>query len=241
MNHAPYMGQELDVFAHATNWKNYWSSQIREYLGGNVLEVGAGLGANTPFLYSQQACSWTCLEPDASLAARMKARFASHPELMQCRVLTGTLKDIDSGSRFDAILYIDVLEHIEDDCREMELAASHLSARGRIIVLAPAHQRLFTPFDQAIGHFRRYDRVSLTRCTPGGCQLERMSYLDSVGLLATLGNHLVLRQSDPSLKQILLWDRFLVRASRLVDRLSFHLIGKSILGVWKKIDSRETP
>ena len=40
----PYEGQELQLFAAARNWKNYWSSRIRSHLGRSVLEVGAGLG-----------------------------------------------------------------------------------------------------------------------------------------------------------------------------------------------------
>lgn len=240
MSDAHYVGQELDVFAHAVNWKRYWSSQIKDYLRGDVLEVGAGLGANTSFLYSQRASSWTCLEPDARLAARMKASLDADPGLAGCKVQTGTLRDMDSALGFDAILYIDVLEHIEDDQTEMSMACSRLNPGGRIIVLAPAHQGLFTPFDKAIGHFRRYNRISLIRCTPPGCGLERMAYLDSVGLLASLGNRLLLHQSDPSLKQILTWDRFLVPASRLLDPVTFHRIGKSILGIWKRVSALET-
>ena len=45
MSETHYVGQELDVFAHAVHWKRYWSSQIEPYLRGDVLEVGAGLGA----------------------------------------------------------------------------------------------------------------------------------------------------------------------------------------------------
>ena len=169
----------------------------------------------------------------------MKATVAADSNLSGCQVKTGTLRDLDPARRFDAILYIDVLEHIEDDRAEMALAYSRLNVNGRIIVLAPAHPSLYTAFDKAIGHFRRYNRASLTQCTPPGCRLERMAYLDAVGMLASLGNRLLLRQSDPSLKQILTWDRLLVPLSRWVDPITFHRIGKSIVGVWKKTSSSE--
>jgi SAM-dependent methyltransferase len=229
-----YLGQELDIFAHAVHWKKYWSSQIRSYVTGEVLEVGAGLGVNTEFLKSPLASSWTCLEPDPGLADRMRKRFGAQAGLGECRVEVGTTGTLAPGRQFDVILYIDVLEHIRDDREELARAAGLLRRGGRIIVLAPAHQWLYTPFDGAIGHVRRYDRRSLAASSPPGCRMERLVYLDAVGLLASLGNRLLLGQAEPSLKQILFWDRFLVLPSRFLDRLTLHRIGKSILGIWRK-------
>ena len=89
-------------------------------------------------------------------------------------LLTGTIADIlDRPQRFDAVLYIDVLEHIEDDRGELERATRLLREGGYLIVLSPAHQWLFSPFDEAIGHFRRYDRRSLGALQPAGTALRR--------------------------------------------------------------------
>ncbi len=46
----PYEGSELELFARARTWKAYWSAKIRPHLGRSMLEVGAGLGTNTPYL-----------------------------------------------------------------------------------------------------------------------------------------------------------------------------------------------
>ena len=46
---------------------------------------------------------------------------------------------LPAEAKFDAILYIDVLEHIEDDRAEMARAAARLKPGGALIVLAPAH------------------------------------------------------------------------------------------------------
>ena len=229
-----YVGQELDVFARATNWKQYWSSEIRQCLSGDVLEVGAGIGANTEVLRNDRVSSWTCLEPDPTLADRMRSAFQARRELASCKLVVGTVETMGSTQQFDAIMYIDVLEHIADDRAELARASKILRAGGRIIVLAPAHQWLYTPFDRAIGHVRRYDKTTLPACTPSDCRLERLIYLDSFGMLASLGNRLLLHQTDPALNQILFWDRFLVPFSRFADRITFHAIGKSILGIWKK-------
>ncbi len=235
MTNPAYVGKELDVFANALNWKTYWSSKIRPYLTGEVLEVGAGLGVNAEFLESERVSRWTCLDPDPELVSRMRERLKAKPPLTDRRVEAGTTATLGSSSCFDAILYIDVLEHIDNDREEMARASRLLRKGGRIIVLAPAHQWLYTPFDRAIGHFRRYDKSSLSACSPADCKIMSVDYLDSAGMLASLSNRLFLRQDMPSLKQILFWDRFLIPSSRVLDRLTLYGIGKSILAIWGKI------
>ena len=233
MNESHYIGQELSIFALAVNWKRYYSKQIRPHLTGDVLEVGAGLGANTRFLKSRGVSSWTCIEPDASMVEEMRAGFAKDGLLSDCVLEARTTESMGNDRRFDAILYLDVLEHIEDDRAELDRAARLLRPGGKIIVLAPAHQWLFTAFDSSIGHYRRYDRRSIRAIAPDGCRLVSLSYLDSVGMLASLTNRIFLRQPMPKESQILLWDRVLVRLSRMVDQVSLHRVGKSILAVWQ--------
>jgi SAM-dependent methyltransferase len=147
------------------------------------------------------------------------------------RVEVGTIRGLEEAS-FDTILYVDVLEHIEDDRGELERAAARLRPGGRLVVLAPAHQWLFSPFDSAIGHFRRYTKRSLRELAPPGLELTRLRYLDSVGLLASGANRFLLKSSSPNLGQIRFWDRVLVRASRMVDPLLAYSVGKSVLSVW---------
>jgi len=198
-------------------------------------EVGAGLGVNTVFLNSSRSSSWTCLEPDPELSAQMRKKFAAQPALAHCRVETGTTQTVNQRQQFDAVIYIDVLEHIENDRQELSRASRLLRSEGRLIVLAPAYRWLYTHFDGAIDHVRRYTRSTLSACTPVGCELERLFYLDSAGLLASIGSKLFLKQPLPNLKQILLWDRILVPISRVSDHLTLHGVGRSILAIWKKI------
>lgn len=138
------------------------------------------------------------------------------------------------GFARDVILYIDVLEHIQDDRAEMERAAALLRPGGRIIVLAPAHQRLYSPFDAAIGHYRRYSRSALSARTPEGSRIETIRYLDCVGIITSLVNRAFLRQRQPTLRQILFWDSLVVPLSRVLDPVFGIHLGKSVLSVWRR-------
>jgi SAM-dependent methyltransferase len=149
-------------------------------------------------------------------------------------VATGTIGDLSADAKFDAILYLDVLEHIKDDCRELARAGVRLKPGGVLIVLAPAHPFLYTPFDRAIGHFRRYTRSTLQASVPVALQVTKLVYLDAAGMLASAANRLLLRRAMPTERQILTWDRLLVPISRLVDPLFAGRLGKSVLGIWHK-------
>ena len=225
-----YMGSELEIFAHARHWKSYVQSKLRPYLVGDILEVGAGIGGTTQALNDGTQRRWICLEPDSEFAR--KIGLLSH--LRNCEVRVGMLPDIKAQEKFDAILYIDVLEHIKEDARELHQAAQHLNTNGVIIVLAPAFPWLYTPFDAAIGHFRRYTRKSLRAVAPYGLREEKSIYLDSFGVLASAGNLLFLQATNASVGQMRFWDNYLVPLSRFMDPLVAFSLGRSVLAIWRK-------
>lgn len=231
MNESSYVGSELDVFAHAQNWKRYYGAALKPYLRGVVAEVGAGIGATSAALCDGTQDLWICLEPDTGLLARAR-RESALPSC--CRLVSGVSSALAASGRADAILYIDVLEHIEDDRGELLRVPQVLAPGGHLLIVAPAHPYLYTPFDAAIGHHRRYQKASLLAVVPDGFEVIRLCYLDSVGFFASLANRLLLREAHPSHAQIRFWDRVLVPLSRVVDPLLGYRFGKSVLGIFRR-------
>lgn len=230
----PYIGGELDIFSLAKHWKGYVKREIADYLTGDVLEVGAGIGGTTVALNDGGVNHWVCLEPDASLAVRLQTRLLTITQASQTSVIVGSLESFSKPACFDCILYMDVLEHIEDDSRQIETASRLLRSGGHIVILAPAHKWLYSEFDKSIGHLRRYNKVNLRALMPKGWTEQKLIYLDSIGILLSLSNVIALRQSMPTQTQILIWDRLCVPVSRRVDRLLMGTVGKSVLAVWRK-------
>lgn len=234
MSNLSYKGSELELFEKAENWKTYYQNLIRDYLGHEVLEVGAGIGATTRALCGEKRIRWVCLEPDPALADRIQSLIDNHELTSACEVRVGLVSDLPPEDTFDTIIYIDVLEHIENDREELESSLSHLKPRGYLVVLSPAHQWLYTPFDEAIGHHRRYNKNTLLAVIPEGLERVELKYLDAVGALASAGNRLVLKSKSPSAKQLAVWDKLMIPLSRMVDPLLGYRVGKTVLGVWRK-------
>ncbi len=232
-----YVGRELDLFAAARNWKAYWSGRLAPVLHGRVLEVGAGVGANAPFLLAAGVRSLVSLEPDPALAARLKASRDAAGDA-RWRVFCGTLAGTRAAPAFDAILYLDVLEHIADDARELRDAARRLSPGGVLAVLAPAHPWLFSPFDAAVGHHRRYTRQTLAAVAPPGLVPVVSTYLDSAGAALSLANRLLLRRPLPTPRDIAFWDRRVVPLAPRLDPVAGRSFGRSVLAAWRAAPPR---
>jgi len=231
-----YVGAELGLFAQAVNWKRYLQRQLATFIQGRVLEVGAGIGETTRFVRTDDCSHWTCLEPDPNLARQivLEMQGISPARADTLTVVVGTVADLAEASGYDAVLYIDVLEHIENDTFELQQAARLLKDGGHLIVVSPAHPWLFSPFDKAIGHYRRYSRRALQELTPQGLTLRRLRYLDSVGLLASAGNRILLKSRLPTTRQIAVWDKLMVPLSRFFDVALGYRVGKSVYAVWQR-------
>ena len=232
--HASYVGSELDLFAHAQNWKRYFRGMIAPYIGGRVAEIGAGNGSTTEVLSVVPHQIWFAVEPDHQLLSAIEEKRNLHKIPASVVPTLGSLLELHRDEPLDTILYIDVLEHIDNDAAELRHAAKLLRTGGYLVVLSPAYQLLYTPFDAAIGHYRRYTMRALQRITPGGMTLVRGFYLDSVGVVASLGNLLLLKQSQPTLSQIMFWDRAIVPCSRILDAITARTFGRSVVAIWRR-------
>ena len=228
-----YIGNELEIFSHARNWGKYLAKQVLPYVGGTVIEVGAGMGTRTK-IFCNAATKYLATEPDFKMYSNLANEVRTNTQMQNVEPLHGILQNVPEGIFADSLIYIDVLEHIEADQEQLEIAMSKIRPGGYLVVLSPAHQWLFTDFDRAIGHFRRYSKKSLLKISPPDSDVICVKMLDSFGMLASLGNCFFLNNAKPSKDQILVWDRLMVPISNYLDRILDFSIGKSILVVWKK-------
>jgi SAM-dependent methyltransferase len=206
------------------------------YLHGQVLEVGAGMGTITRKLVQRdEATTIVALEPaenlfrDLAAYAAFEHRVSAHPQ-----TLAEYLQSSDK--RFDAVVYLNVLEHIEDDARELRLAATALRPGGALLVFGPALQWLYSELDFRAGHYRRYSVPKLAALTrAAGLEIASVAYFDVLGVLPYFVVYRLLGQADISGSTLWGYDRVVVPLSRGLQRAVPHPpLGKNIILVARK-------
>ena len=134
---------------------------------GNVLEALGALGEAVG------------MEPDPELVAAGRARGLD--------VRRGSLPDdrVVPAGWPDAVLFLDVLEHLEDDLRALRAAWAIVRPGGTLVVTVPAYAWLWSPHDEVLGHSRRYTAASLGAVvTRAGFRLRHVTYFNTLLLPA---------------------------------------------------------
>jgi len=221
--------------AIADNYNSWIFDKFKPQVKGRVLEVGCGVGTFTRSIISK--CSF-----DSLLSIDV-----SEEAVEFCR---GTLKSpalnfmhsdvMDINGSFDCIICMNVLEHIQDDRSALLHLLEILAPNGFIFLLVPAHITLFSDFDRAAGHFRRYSKKAmrsllLNNLDNKNIELEQY-YFNSVGAVGYYFVYKILNKmpkSDTSV-EIGFFDTAIVPLLRIVEP-KWLPFGLSLISVIRKI------
>jgi SAM-dependent methyltransferase len=143
------------------------------------------------------------------------------------------------GTGFDTVLCLNVLEHIEDDVAALRRIRGVLTDGGRLVLIVPAQRRLYGAIDQAIGHYRRYERGELVdKLQTAGFNIEHTSAFNVLGTLGWWVNACLLRRRTvPSIQARI--HEFLVPFLRLEELFDVRS-GLSVLAVASRQDGLAT-
>jgi SAM-dependent methyltransferase len=231
---------DLERLGAADHFFSWALEEFRPHLHGRVLEVGAGMGTITRRLVElDPELSIVALEPAANVFGDLASFAALTPRVSAARqTLAGYLAGSDE--RFDAVVYLNVLEHVEDDAAELRLAAAALRPGGALLLFGPALEWLYSELDYNAGHYRRYSLGRLARLVrSAGFEVLSLRYFDVVGVLPYFVAYRLLRR--PAISGSTLWgyDRLLVPVSRRLQRaVPRPPLGKNVVLVARKAGPR---
>ncbi len=135
----------------------------------NILDIGCGTGA-----MSQRISPWgNVVSADFSPLALQFSRRRGLSHLIGADAM-----HLPCGSnKFDTLIAMDMLEHLPDDAAALREFYRVLKPGGKVIATVPANPRLWSEHDDALMHFRRYQKQEVhDRFTEAGFAIDNLSY-----------------------------------------------------------------
>lgn len=224
-NQAPVVGSEFGALHELTelsgaNRFGAWIVEtFRPIVGASVLDVGAGLGSIAELLAAEPGeRRVTAIEPAENVFPELARRLAGTG--VEVRQLTSAELAAERPAEFDTVLYVSVLEHIEDHAGELATAYRLVAPGGHVGIFVPAMPSLYGQLDYKSGHYRRYTAGDLAeRLRDAGFVDVDVRYFDLVGVAPYWVMYRLLDVSRLDRVSLTGYDRVVVPISRLVQRL----------------------
>jgi SAM-dependent methyltransferase len=230
-----YFGRDLEAMSFARNYHAWIRDEFAPYLTGDVAEVGAGTGNfSQMLLQTSNLKRLLAIEPSANMFPHLRDALAQDT---RADAENQTLDAIYAQhcEQFDAITYVNVLEHIERDAQQLQFARDTLKPGGHLLIFVPALPWLFSNLDRQVGHFRRYTRKPLRNLVVGaGFEIVKLHYFDVAGILPWYVAFVLMKRPIGG-GSVSAYDRFVVPPMRKIESLIRPPIGKNLLLVAKKI------
>ena len=224
-----YPGWELKFFDNSKNFRQYQLDLIKKYVMGNVAEVGPGNGMNLSY-YFKLPSKIDLYEPTPKLFKNLKKNFG------KVKKITFFNKNFNSTkNKYNSILYLDVLEHIKDDQKEVSKAYASIKKGGYLVINVPAFSHLYSQFDKDVGHYKRYEKKDFNIIL-GKLKVRNSKYIyyDSIGYLLSLVSKLLITNYKKNFgKKIKVWDS-LIWLSKILDKFILNYFGKSLIVIVQK-------
>jgi phospholipid N-methyltransferase len=227
-NNINYPGWELKYFDKALNFREYQFLLIKQYIGKVVAEVGPGNGVNLK-IYQPLAKKIYLFEPSNIFIKKLNKY-----KNKKIQIVNSVFKK--AKNKYDTIIYLDVLEHIKNDSKEIFNAYNSLKKNGYLIINVPAFQHLYSSFDKDLMHFKRYEKKDFKKIFNSlKIYSYKMIYFDSLGYFLSLLSKIFIKNYKTKFgSKILIWNK-LIPLSIFLDRLFLNNFGKSLIVFVKKL------
>ena len=231
-----YAGKDLEAMSFAVNYHRWILSIFEPYLGTRIVEVGAGTGSFSELLLERRLESLSLVEPSTAMYEQLSERLSSSPNIATYNdIFENVASRIRSTARPDSIIYVNVLEHVEDDVNELQIINDSLDPGGRLFVFVPALRWLHGSMDRQLDHFRRYTRTELEKkCVAAGFKVIASRYFDLFGVLPWWVKYKLLQSKKMEPSAVRFYDQRVVPIARRLESSVTPPLGKNVLLIGEK-------
>jgi len=228
------------------NWDMLQFNQFRDYLYGNILEVGAGFGRISRLVTKHiNYNSLTLTEPSPLFFNRLKNNFKNDQTVYVADQVIEKLA-VTNNEHFDVVYSVHVLEHIENDKEFLVTSLKLVKNGGYLITAVPALNFLFSTLDKEIGHYRRYDKRMFKQLIEGlDVEIVNIHYNDFLGVIGSFfvskigkKNYQGSEESKKSFVQLVaFYSKYVVPFSLFIEKIIKPPIGLNLTVVLRKKSS----
>ncbi|MFH0911808.1 MAG: glycosyltransferase [Planctomycetota bacterium] len=222
----------LMAMSSASAYTRWVGELVRPHLGRHVLELGSGIGNMSLRLRGKPRLTLSDMDPVYLDLLRNLFAGQEGVDVVELDVTEPRHFAALRGEAIDTVVAFNLLEHIEDDAAVLREVHALLPTGGRLILQLPQYPALFSSFDEALEHKRRYDKLGLRGLLfRSGFEVDYLTDLNWLGVPGWFLNGKLLRRKTFGRIQLKVFN-MLVPLLRLTHRLP--LPGLSILAVARK-------
>ncbi len=210
----------LDAIEQAPKFNRWMYESVKPWLGKRVAELGCGRGNLSNFFRHHETVMLTDYRDD--YLEPLRAKWGLKKNLSFAKLDMSQREDYAVLTKFapDSVVFLNVLEHLEDDRAVLKNLFEHLPAGCRMIILVPFGMKLYSEFDKELGHFRRYEKGELEgKMRDAGFNVEHQFYFNKAGKLAWFLANTLGRRTKLTPLQLRIYN-FLTPAFKVWDKVA---------------------
>ncbi|HEY2343552.1 MAG TPA: glycosyltransferase [Chthoniobacteraceae bacterium] len=209
----------LDALECAPKFNQWMYESVKPWLGKRIAELGVGRGNLSRFIRTHDHVLLTDYRTD--YLEELQAKWRHSPNLRIGKLDMTQRADFEQLREFapDSVVFLNVLEHIEDDRSVLDGLFATVPDGCRVVVLVPYNMKLYSDFDRELGHFRRYASGELeAKMKAAGFGVETQFFFNKFGVIAWYVANTVGRQKALTPFQLRVYN-FLTPLFRVLDKM----------------------
>ena len=210
----------LDAIEQAPKFNRWMYESVKPWLGKRVAELGCGRGNLSNFFRKHETVLLTDYRDD--YLDPLRAKWGLKRNLSFSKLDMSMRDDYAVLTKFapDSVVFLNVLEHIEDDRAVLKNLFDHVPSGCRLVILVPFGMKLYSEFDKELGHFRRYEKGELDgKMKDAGFTVEHQFYFNKAGKLAWFFANTLGKRTKLTPLQLRIYN-FLTPAFKIWDKIA---------------------
>lgn len=232
--------ETLQTVSESLHYNLWIYNNIRDYLTGNILDIGSGLGDIAQHFINDCDVHHIILSDKSDdIVSELNKKFLYKNNYS---IVALDISNIETSENIfsvpiDIVTCINVLEHINDDQKALENIYKILKPNGLLILIVPAIPYIYGTLDELVGHYRRYTKDELNRrIKQANFTLKKQYFMNFFGIASWFLAGKIFKQNELSKNYCKILDK-IVPLLEKVERIHNPPIGQLIVTICSKYNS----